>query len=167
MCDTLLPPIDPISRFASALAGELIRRLKDMQSRYDFPWQGLGRNAPERTRLRIVGLASEIAVLTALMHDDLAAFSLHPLAREFKRAGWEHRRVALDLLSPETRFEAFTREDLETVADSFAHRLQDVRYLRGRVSTFLLARKAPRLSVSELQAASSAWDMGTPTPITL
>ena len=127
-----------------------------MPSTYELPWQGLGRDAPERMRLRIVGLACEVAVLTSLMHDDLAAYSSHPLAREFNRAGWEHRRVALDLLSPGTHFEAFTREDLATVADSFAHRLQDVRYLRGRVSTFLLARRAPALSLSEFTAPPRA-----------
>jgi hypothetical protein len=124
-----------------------------MRSRYEFLWQGLGRDAPERARLRIVGLACEVAVLTALMNDDLAPFGGHPLAREFKQAGGEHRRVALDLLSIDTRFEAFTREDLETVAESFTQRLQDVRYIRGRVSTFLKARKGPTLSLSEFAAA--------------
>ena len=126
-----------------------------MRSRYEVPRQGLGRDAPECTRLRIVGLASEVAVLTALMHDDLAPFSRHPLAREFKRAGGEHRRVALDLLSTDTRFEAFTRQDLDTVAESFTQRLQDVRYLRGRVSTFLLARRAPMVSLSDFAASSA------------
>jgi hypothetical protein len=124
-----------------------------MRSRYEVLWQSLGRDAPERTRLRIVGLACEVAVLTALMNNDLAPFSRHPLAKEFKLAGGEHRRVALDLLSTDTRFDAFTREDLETVAESFAQRVQDVRFLRGRVSSFLLARRAPALSLSEFAAA--------------
>lgn len=124
-----------------------------MRSRSPFPWRGLGRDARERARLRLVELACEIAVLTALMHEDLARFSRHPLAREFERAGWEHRRVALDLLSPEMSFESFTREQLSASADSFAHRLQDVRYLLGRVSTFLLARRASAPSLTDLAPA--------------
>jgi hypothetical protein len=127
----------------------------NMRSRSKFPWQGLGRDARERTRLRLVETACEITVLTALMHDDLAAYGRHPLAREFKRAGWEHRRIALELLAPETRFESFTHEDLTALADAFGHRLQDVRYLRGRVSTFLLARKASALSLPDFAPASA------------
>lgn len=91
----------------------------------------------ELTRLELVGAACEVAVVTAHLDDDLAPVSGDDRARELRNRCWEHRRVALELLAPETRFEEYSEERLLGALDAFHERLRDVMRLRRHVQRLL------------------------------
>jgi hypothetical protein len=88
------------------------------------------RDALERTRLDLVSLASEIAVLTALLHQNLNSVDSHPEAEEIKHSCWQHRIAAMGLLSRETSFDELSVESLRKSVDVFRIRLEDVKDLQ-------------------------------------
>ena len=98
---------------------------------YRLPFRDHARDRRELTRLRIVALACEVAVLTALMDEDLTPISRHPDAQNLKHGCWEHRRIALELLFlPETSLEQLSDESMQKAVESFQTRLNDVLGLR-------------------------------------
>lgn len=86
--------------------------------------------ARERTRLDLVSLASEIAVLTALLDQNLNSVDSHPEAEEIKHSCWQHRIAAMGLLSRETSFDELSVESLRKSVDVFRIRLEDVKDLQ-------------------------------------
>ena len=86
--------------------------------------------ARERTRLDLVSLASEIAVLTALLDQNLNSVDSHPVAEEIKHSCWQHRIAAMGLLSRETSFDELSVESLRKSVDVFRIRLEDVKDLQ-------------------------------------
>jgi len=102
-----------------------------------LPWRGDGPPERELTRLELVGTACEVAVVTAHLDDDLAPVSADRQARELRDRCWEHRRMALELLSPDTCFDDFTEEGLLHALEGFQARLRDVMRLRRMVDRLL------------------------------
>lgn len=94
----------------------------------------------ERSRLDLVGLACEVAVLAALMDEDLAPVNQDRRARALQDSCREHRSAALDLLAPEARHEDLTDDGLRFAIRSFHDRLREVMRLRTRVDRLLLGR---------------------------
>ena len=91
----------------------------------------------EATRLELVALACEVAVLTALMGEPLERVIRHPGAQAIKDGCRVHRSAAMQLLSAETRFEEFSDESLWTALESFQARLRGVQHLLGRLDRML------------------------------
>jgi len=91
----------------------------------------------EATRLELVALACEVAVLTALMDEALERVIRHPGAQAVKDGCRVHRSAAMRLLSPETRFEDFSDESLWTALEGFQARLRGVQHLLGRLGRML------------------------------
>ena len=95
----------------------------------------------EATRLELVALACEVAVLTALMDQALERVLRRPGAQAIKDGCRVHRTAAMQLLSPETRFEEFSDESLWTALEAFQARLRSVQHLLGRLGRMLPANR--------------------------
>lgn len=91
----------------------------------------------EATRLELVALACEVAVLTGLMDEALERVIRRPGAQAIKDGCRVHRSAAMQLLSPETRFEEFSDESLWSALESFQARLRGVQHLLGRLGRML------------------------------
>ena len=105
---------------------------------YRSPFRDHARDRRELTRLKIVALACEVAVLTALLDQDLTPISRHPAAQDLKHSCWEHRRMALELLfMPETGLDQLSDQSMVNAVDSFQMRLKDVLGLRMETERLL------------------------------
>lgn len=91
----------------------------------------------ERSRLELVGLACEVAVVSGHMDEELAPVSENMRARELRDSCQAHHRVALELLAPETCFEDLSDAGLLHAIDAFRDRLREVMRLRSRVDGLL------------------------------
>lgn len=124
---------------------------------YRLPFRDHARDRRELTRLRIVALACEVAVLTALMDEDLTPISRHPDAQDLKYSCWEHRRMALELLFwPETRLDQLSDESLLQAVDSFQARLKDVLGLRMQTDRLRSAGAREQVPISAIHPRSNA-----------
>jgi hypothetical protein len=102
-----------------------------------------------------------VAVLAALVDEELTPVSRHPDAQDLKHSCWEHRRTALEWLSPETRFEDITEDELLRGKASFQRKLREVIWLRRRVREVRSrVRPTPTPARDHEQAASR-----TPPPL--
>jgi hypothetical protein len=97
-----------------------------------FTPSGFLHDEREAARLELVGIACEIAVLTALVAGDVEAVMKQPGAMEIKLSCLQHGRAAMKVLSPESSLD----EAVNTVG-MFRTRLRDVRYLRDRLRNML------------------------------
>lgn len=88
------------------------------------------RDPRERTRLELVSLACEVAVLTAHMEQNLTAKGGHLVGEEIKHSCWQHRIAATGLLSRETSFDELSHDSLRKSVDVFRTRLEDVKHLQ-------------------------------------
>lgn len=100
-------------------------------------WRGHQPDERESTRLRLVALACEVAVVAARIEEDLAAAGRHVRARELKDLCWEHRRIALELLAPATNFDELPDAVLLNALDAFRDRARDIAQLRRRADRML------------------------------
>ena len=80
----------------------------------------LGPDSRGLTRLDLVSLASEVAVLTALLDQNLNSGCSHPEAEEIKHSCWQHRIAAMGLLSRETSFDELSTTACESRSTCFA-----------------------------------------------
>lgn len=100
-------------------------------------WRGHQPDERESMRVRLVALACEVAVVAARIDEDLAAAGRRVRARELKDVCWEHRRIALELLSPTTSFEELSDAGLRNALDAFRERAHEVARLRRRADRIL------------------------------
>jgi hypothetical protein len=115
------------------------------------------RDPRESTRLELVSLACEVAVLTTHMDQDFGSLGRHPDAEEIKHSCWQHRVAAMGLLSRETSFDELSHDNLRKSVDVFRTRLQDVKHLQDRLEELQYARAAETVHsvVVALRAAHS------------
>lgn len=113
-----------------------------------LPWSRSCPDDRETIRLALVAVACEVAVLTALMDGDLLPVRTDPRAGDLQHRCCEQRRVALELLSHDTRFEDFSPEGLLDTLDAFQGRLEEVLSLRLHVEQLLLAGSEDALCIA-------------------
>ena len=115
------------------------------------------RDPRESTRLELVSLACEVAVLTTHMDQNLSSLGRHPDAEEIKHSCWQHRIAAVGLLSRETSFDALSHDSLRKSVDVFRTRLQDVKHLQESLEELHYSRagETVRSVVVALWAAHS------------
>jgi hypothetical protein len=101
--------------------------------------RGHRRDEREAQRLELVGLACEIAVVAGHIDDDLAPVQADAAAQDLRASCGEHRRVALELLAPETLFEALSSQALLEALDAFRARQREIVRLRSQVDRLLQA----------------------------
>jgi hypothetical protein len=101
--------------------------------------RGHRRDEREAQRLELVGLACEIAVVAGHIDEDLAPVQGDAAAQDLRASCSEHRRVAQELLAPETLFEALSPESLLQALDAFRARQREIVRLRSQVDRLLQA----------------------------
>lgn len=110
-----------------------------MTALYPLSWRARDGEEREAARLQLVALASEVAVLTAVLDEILTPVSQQPRVRELLEACWEHRRIALEILSTDTPLHRFPRVQLEHACRDFEQRLGEVTSLGKRAHAQLNA----------------------------
>ena len=124
---------------------------------YRLPVRDHARDRRELTRLKIVALACEVAVLTALLDEDLTPISRHPAAQDLKHSCWEHRRMALELLFlPETRLDQLPDDSLAKAVDAFQTRLKDVLGLRMQTNRLRSVGVREQIPIPAIHPRSNA-----------
>jgi hypothetical protein len=105
-----------------------------------FTPSGFVQDEREASRVELVAIASELAVVTHLIDQELISFSAETGAMEIHLSCLEHRRAALALLSRSATF-----DDPPVTKEAFRTRLRDARYLRDRLKNMLRssAKRAP------------------------
>jgi len=124
---------------------------------YRLPFRDHSRDRRELMRLKIVALACEVAVLTALMDEDLTPISRHPAAQDLKHSCWEHRRMALELLFlPETRLGQLSDDSLLKAVDAFQRRLKEVLGLRMDMDRLRSVQSREQIPIPAIHPRSNA-----------
>lgn len=105
-----------------------------MMRSYVPPWRAEYLTQHELTRLEVVALAVEIAVLADLMDSDSTS-GRWSSTRNDDGGYAEHRKVALDLLAPQARLADLSPDRLQDLLDSVRDRVRQVRILRNAGAT--------------------------------
>lgn len=103
------------------------------------------RQAEETARLHLVALACEVAVVAALIDQELVLVAGQAEAEEIGGICSTHRSAADRVLSAETPSEAPSLQDLRSALEKFRTRVADVRDLRERLAGMHATKVSRRL----------------------
>lgn len=104
--------------------------------------------AREALRLKLIAAATELSVVCELTLHALSRIGDRKAEHPLVPACREHRDAALQLLSPETGFDALPDEELRQMLGVFEDRLAQARGVRQQAEQLVLSLRHPRRMLS-------------------